>query len=94
MEKCSSLLTGIIHINKHGNGFVDTKFDEDTFVKRENLNGAVDGDFVEIDVQNDEGIVVNILKRVDLPSPFGPITPTLSPSFIENVMFFNISLIP
>ena len=63
MEKCSSLLTGIIHINKHGNGFVDTKFDEDTFVKRENLNGAVDGDFVEIDVQNDEGIVVNILKR-------------------------------
>ena len=24
MEKCSSLLTGIIHINKHGNGFVDT----------------------------------------------------------------------
>ena len=46
-----------------GNGFVDTKFDEDTFVKRENLNGAVDGDFVEIDVQNDEGIVVNILKR-------------------------------
>ena len=63
MEKCSSLLTGIIHINKHGNGFVDTKYDEDTFVKRENLNGAVDGDFVEIDVQNDEGIVVNILKR-------------------------------
>lgn len=63
MKKCSSLLTGIIHINKHGNGFVDTKFDEDTFVKRENLNGAVDGDFVEIDVQNDEGIVVNILKR-------------------------------
>lgn len=63
MDKCSSLLTGIIHINKHGNGFVDTKFDEDTFVKRENLNGAVDGDFVEIDVQNDEGIVVNILKR-------------------------------
>ena len=63
MEKCSSLLTGIIHINKNGNGFVDTKFDDDTFVRRENLNGAVDGDFVEIDVQNDEGIVVNILKR-------------------------------
>ncbi len=63
MEKCSSLLTGIVHINKHGNGFVDTKLDEDTFVKKENLNGAVDGDFVEIDVQNDEGIVVNILKR-------------------------------
>ena len=63
MEKCSSLLTGILHINKNGNGFVDTKYDEDTFIRRENLNGAVDGDFVEIDVQNDEGIVVNILKR-------------------------------
>ena len=24
MEKCSSLLTGILHINKNGNGFVDT----------------------------------------------------------------------
>ena len=63
MEKCTSLLTGILHINKNGNGFVDTKYDEDTFIRRENLNGAVDGDFVEIDVQNDEGIVVNILKR-------------------------------
>ncbi|MGN1378807.1 MAG: ribonuclease R [Bacilli bacterium] len=63
MEKCSSLLTGILHINKNGNGFVDTKYDEDTFVRRENLNGAVDGDFVEIDIQNNEGIVVNILKR-------------------------------
>ena len=41
-----------------------------------------------------ESSFVNILKRVDLPSPFGPITPTLSPSFIENVMFFNKSLIP
>ena len=30
MEHCSSLLTGIIHINKKGNGFVDTKYDYDT----------------------------------------------------------------
>ena len=56
MEHCSSLLTGILHINKRGNGFVDTKHDEDTFVAKENLNGAVDGDFVEIDVQGNEGI--------------------------------------
>lgn len=72
MERCSSLLTGYIHINKSGNGFVDTKYDEDTFVARENLNGAVDGDFVEIDVQADEGIVVNILKR-DLSTLVGEI---------------------
>lgn len=63
MEKCSSLLTGTLHVNKSGNGFVDTKYDQDTFVHRSNLNGAVDGDFVEIDVQEDEGVVVNILKR-------------------------------
>lgn len=71
-ENCSSLLTGYIHINKKGNGFVDTKYDEDTFVSREHLNGAVDGDFVEIDVQGDEGIVVSILKR-DLSTLVGEI---------------------
>ena len=63
MENCSSLLTGYLHINKKGNGFVDTKLDEDTFVAKEHLNGAVDGDFVEVDVQGDEGIIVSILKR-------------------------------
>ncbi len=63
MDYCTSLLNGIIHINKSGNGFVDTKYVEDTYVAKENLNGAVDGDFVEIDVQNDEGIVTRILKR-------------------------------
>ena len=72
MERCSSLLTGYIHINKSGNGFVDTKYDEDTFVSRDNLNGAVDGDFVEIDVQGAEGIVVNVLKR-DLSTLVGEI---------------------
>ncbi len=75
MEHCSSLLTGIIHINKKGNGFVDTKYDYDTFVARENLNGAVDGDYVEIDVHDNEGIVVNILKR-DLSVLVGEIVKT------------------
>lgn len=72
MEHCSSLLTGIIHINKKGNGFVDTKYEEDTFVSRHHLNGAVDGDYVEIDVQSGEGVVVNILKR-DLTTLVGEI---------------------
>ena len=30
--------------------------------------------------------MVRILNKVDLPSPFGPIKPTLSPSFILNVI--------
>lgn len=63
IDNCSSLLTGTIHINKHGNGFVDTKNAEDTFVHKKNLNGAVEGDLVEIDLVKNEGIVVRILKR-------------------------------
>lgn len=63
MDNCSSLLTGVIHINKRGNGFVVNDKGDDVFVHRNNLNNAVDGDYVEIDVQEDEGIVVNILKR-------------------------------
>ncbi len=62
-EKCSSILTGYIHINKKGNGFVTTKLDEDVFVEKENLNSAIDGDFVEIDFVNNKGIVINVLKR-------------------------------
>lgn len=62
-EKCSSILTGYIHINKNGNGFVTTKLDEDVFVEKENLNSAIDGDFVEIDFVNNKGIVINVLKR-------------------------------
>ena len=62
-DRCSSILTGYIHINKSGNGFVDTKYADDTFIPRESLNGAIDGDFVEIDVHDYEGIVINILKR-------------------------------
>ena len=62
IENCASLKSGIIHINKRGNGFVTTD-KGDVFVAKENLNSAIDGDLVEIDVQNDEGIVISILKR-------------------------------
>ena len=38
MDNCSSLLTGYLHINKKGNGFVDTKLDEDTLNNLKYLN--------------------------------------------------------
>jgi ribonuclease R len=63
MDNCSSLFSGIVHINKKGNGFVDIHTGEDIFVSKENLNGAIDGDLVEVDVQSTEGVIVNILKR-------------------------------
>ena len=62
IENCASLKSGIIHINKRGNGFVTTD-KGDVFVAKENLNSAIDGDLVEIDVQTDEGVVISILKR-------------------------------
>ena len=39
-------------------------------------------------------LLERILNRVDLPSPFAPMIPTLSPSLIDRVTSFNISSIP
>lgn len=72
MQYCSSLTVGTIHINKNGNGFVENAGTEDIFVARNNLNGAIDGDFVEVDIQDKEGIIVSILKR-DLSTLVGEI---------------------
>lgn len=72
MRNCSSLRTGYIKINKSGNGFVLNEDGPDYFVPRENLNGAVEDDLVEIDVQSGDGIVTNILKR-DLSTLVGEI---------------------
>lgn len=63
MKHCTTLESGYIHINKNGNGFVEIKGSKDFFVPKENLNGAVDGDYVEIDTTNEDGVVVNILRR-------------------------------
>ena len=63
MDHCSSLISGYIHINKSGNGFIDLDTGKSIFVPRENLNNAVDGDYVEVDTTNEDGVVVNILKR-------------------------------
>lgn len=63
MKHCTTLESGYIHINKNGNGFVEIKGSKDFYVPKENLNGAVDGDYVEIDTTNEDGVVVNILRR-------------------------------
>ena len=77
MENTKSLKVGVLRINKSGNGFVDAN-PEDIFVHRDDLNGAINGDFVEVEIKtklNDpepEGYIRNILKR-DLKTVVGEI---------------------
>ncbi len=69
MENTKALKTGYLSINRSGNGFVDIGSHKDIFIKFENLNGAINGDFVEaeilskIDDEEPEGHIIKILKR-------------------------------
>ena len=77
LENTKSLKVGKLRINKSGNGFVECK-PEDIFVHSNDLNGAINGDFVEVEIKtrlNDpepEGYIRNILKR-DLKKVVGEI---------------------
>ena len=68
MSNTKSLRIGKLRINKNGNGFVECE-PEDIFVHSNDLNGAINGDFVEVEIKtrlNDpepEGYIRNILKR-------------------------------
>ena len=75
MNNTKSLKVGKLRINKNGNGFVECE-PEDIFVHSNYLNGAINGDFVEVEIKtrlNDpepEGYIRNILKR-DLKNVVG-----------------------
>ena len=77
MEYTKSLKVGVLRINKSGNGFVECK-PQDIFVYSNDLNGAINGDFVEVEVKSklDDpepyGYIRNILKR-DLHTIVGEI---------------------
>ena len=66
IKNCKTLRTGIITINRTGNGFLLVE-GPDIYIDKSNLNGAINGDMVEIDLinyQNSvEGKVIRILKR-------------------------------
>ncbi len=66
----SHLKKGIMHANKKGFGFVDIDdSDEDVFIKQENLNGALHGDLVVVDIISKknvgrlEGRIIRVLKH-------------------------------
>ena len=68
LSNTKSLKVGKLKINRSGNGFVECE-PEDIFVHSNDLNGAINGDFVEVEIKtriNDpepEGYIRNILKR-------------------------------
>lgn len=67
LKFCSSLKTGTVKVNRAGNGFVECDLPEDVFLFKENLNGAIENDFVLIDIYTyhgkKEGKVIKILNR-------------------------------
>ena len=75
IENCKTLTVGSISINKNGDGFLLRRNEPDIFVAQNQLNGAINGDYVEVDVVNNEGQVIRILKR-DLKNIVGEIVST------------------
>ena len=68
MNNTKTLKCGKLHINKSGNGFVEIGNGiPDIFIKEAYLNGAINNDFVEVDLVNNKGIleykVLKVLKR-------------------------------
>ena len=68
MDYCKSLRVGTLDVAKNGYAFlVNDKYSEDIFIARDNLNDAINGDTVLIDMYTrngkTEGKVLKILKR-------------------------------
>ncbi len=68
--KDSHLLKGILHSNKKGFGFVDVdNSDVDIYIPKENINGALHGDLVVVELVNKRGLdrvegrIVKVLKH-------------------------------
>jgi len=64
----SNLRVGKMIANKRGFGFVDIDGDEDVFIAPTNMNGAIHGDSVVVEITSKKGIdlegrIVRILKR-------------------------------
>ena len=65
--KSSHLKVGTMIANKKGYGFVDIEGDEDVFIPPNNMNGAIHGDKVIVEITSPKGIDLEgrILKIVD-----------------------------
>ena len=76
INNCKTLATGELSINKSGSGFLMQRDTQDLFISESNLNGAINGDIVEVEIINKtgeiEGKVLRVLKR-DLKNIVGEI---------------------
>ena len=76
INNCKTLATGELSVNKSGSGFLLQKGSKDLFISESNLNGAINGDIVEVELLNKndevEGRVLRVLKR-DLKNIVGEI---------------------
>ena len=66
------ILTGVLDKTRSGFGFVRQEEGGDIFVRRSNMNGAMHGDIVEVDLlpeylwdRNKEGIIDKVLERAN-----------------------------
>ena len=70
-------MSGVVSRTKSGNAFIRNEDGDDIFISRHNLNGAMTGDTVSVDLipemfweKNPEGIVDRIISRGSRPSVF------------------------
>ncbi len=69
MTNTKALKAGKLQINRSGNGFVDVPDGKDIFIKGDHLHGAINGDFVEVEIHSKlddpepAGHIIKILKR-------------------------------
>ncbi len=74
-ERNEFLRIGKISINKKGFGFVESPLhEEDLYINKEDLNGAVDSDevLVSVNLENNSGKVLKVIKR-DLDNLIGEV---------------------
>lgn len=76
LKFCTSLKSGVVKVNKAGNGFLLVEEGDDIYIFKKNLNDAIDNDLVLVDIctyhGKKEGKVIRILKR-DLNNVVGEI---------------------
>ncbi len=67
VKYCSSLITGTISVTKSGNAFLNIPDEDDIYIDRSNVNGAINNDKVLVDIFSyhgkKEGKVIKILDR-------------------------------
>ena len=67
LKNCTNLFIGRLSVNKKGFGFVVIPKDEDIYIAKDNINGAIDEDIVLCEVINKgikrEGRIIKVIKR-------------------------------